>query len=242
MKVFRIILFFAIFMGSAAPADALIDLFTIYNKRNRTIDEIIMNTLDTPENRWQRIRAPINEDYKSWCAYAPKGEVRGDEKIQFRLHEFHYAKHPKIHTLNDIYVAEQELAETEQNSGITEKSDVKGAVTRKRLFNKVLLVSKNENTICYEKVTLSSEQDGIKTEGQKDIFGKYKGGEISYTSPEKINEVPLAYLLYWTIDLGGGEFRRYSYWLEGKNPTQEEKTYLIQLFQYMENQIKNVPS
>lgn len=46
----------------------------------------------------------------------------------------------------------------------------------------------------------------------------------------------------WIVDLGNGKFRRYKYHTKYENLKDHEKTFWLQLFHYMEEQIKNVSS
>jgi hypothetical protein len=57
---------------------------------------------------------------------------------------------------------------------------------------------------------------------------------------ESVKDNPVEYRLIWIIDVGLGNFRRYIFLTRKKKPTDEEKNYLLELFKYMEAQIKHV--
>jgi hypothetical protein len=60
----------------------------------------------------------------------------------------------------------------------------------------------------------------------------------TYNSSDKVSQK--LHEIYLIVDLGGSNFRNYTYGTKYENLTEEQKTFWIQLFRYMEDQIKYV--
>ena len=77
------------------------------------------------------------------------------------------------------------------------------------------LISRTDNEMCYECIYQLNPQ----------IRNNFKEHSIEMMK-----------------DLGNGEFRHYAYGVKYRFLTEEEKAHFLKLFEYMEAQIKNVPS
>jgi hypothetical protein len=191
MKKIKISIFIALFMCMALPnAEALLDIFIVYGKRNNAIEKIILEALNTPTKEWERIRVPIPEKYESDSSYAPKGSDRKDPSTAFFFSECYFAKHPTLHTLDDLY-----------------SNSIVGS-----LYVSFKPIFRDEKTVAFEIVN-SSNKASLKEHTVK-----------------------------WIVDLGGSNFRAYTYRTKYENLREEEVTFWLDLFKYMEEQIKHVKS
>lgn len=191
MKKIKICLFITLLLFIATPkAEALLDIFTVYGKRNNTIEKIILEALNTPKKEWVRTRVPIPEKYESSSTYAPKGLDKRNPSTCVFFEELYLAKHPTLHTLNDLYCDE----------------------AMKFPYFSCQVLYQDEKTLSFE-ICKRSNQIAERE-----------------------------HLVGWIVDLGKGNFRMYTYRTQYENVKEEEKTFWLQLFQYMEEQIKNVPA
>lgn len=219
-------------MAFPPKAEAIFDIFTVYGKRNNTINEIILEALSTPDNKWQRTRAPIQDRPIAWASY---GQL-GDSSKSFEYQELHFTNHPKTRTLEDLRKEAEELPKKPCGESTSHFAD--GTVSRARGFYTTQFFTNTPHSFCHEEVKWRAEQK-VKYTSTTNIMGQTTE-QYTELEPEVIQNPPLEYSLYMTVDLGQGEFRRYVFKLTKKIPSEEEKTYLTQLFQYMESQIAHV--
>ncbi len=226
-----------VFIVSTQNMEAFLDIFTTHGKRNNQIDAIIREALDTANNKWKRSLVPIPEEFESTCAYIPEHEERKTSKVVFNFSELHHAKHPKIQTLNDFLLDDQKTAE-KIGSIIMKNHNRDRTVTKERSSCTTKLISHTEKAILFEFLKFNAKQN-CKSISKQNLFGE-REEEIVCIGPEIISEIPSEYYITWIVDLGEHEFRQYLFWTKDRQPTEAERTYLLELFQYMEAQIKNV--
>jgi hypothetical protein len=220
--------------------EALLDIFTVYGKRNNQIKSIICETLSNFKTKWIRVRSPIteNDGFSTWSVYRKEqDENANNPELELYFSEFHYGKHPTIQTLNQIFETEKKLAKLEIGKKCT---DNRGNMSIYRVHINFDLIDQNENNLLYDQAFFSSEQK-MKYVDKKPLFGPATE-EIISEEPEVIEKTPSTYQLIWVIDLGNREFREYRFVVSRKVPTPEERSYMIQIFQKIETRIRNVQS
>lgn len=222
-------------IGFTPKAEAFLDMFVVYGKRNNQINEMILEALSTPRSSWKRVRVPVTEEYESYSTYIPGSSNEDDSKKQFFFTELRHAKHPSLHTLNDLFKNDNKSVEKinsekpkiiHNSNKIIEVSAVSSANT----------ISSEENSIAYEITTINRKRDGV-VKYSTNFMGE-SNSEFTFNDPAK--EDLKEYNLIWTIDLGNRNFRNYMFRSKDTIPTPEEKKYLLDLFRYMEAQIANV--
>lgn len=239
MKRAICLILMAIFTSNPTQAEAFLDIFSSGNKHDRSISEIVLKSLDSPDVKWIWIKPPKNEKYKNTNVYVPEKEIQNEERVMLRLVEFHLSKHPRMHTINDLFLEDKKLFNKESKPVVKNQTDY--FANLEKAFNKVEIVFQNENSICYEvQCLLSSQKVKIEPEETKISGDYFIFASMIPDGPETI--LPVIYVLNWIVDIGGGEFRKYSYALKEYKPSEEEKNNLIELFKYMEERIKSVPS
>jgi hypothetical protein len=100
-KILSLMIFCLIF--SSSKTEAINDIFIVYSKENNTMKNIIIEALDTQTKKWERIAAPIPEEFWSTSTYTPINSNHQDPSEGFFFEDLHLAKHPKLHSLNDLY-------------------------------------------------------------------------------------------------------------------------------------------
>jgi hypothetical protein len=145
-------------------------------------------------------------------------------------------KNSSFSSLDDFLLkAQKEAEEKGLREAILHKGN--GDVTKSRAVETINIISREPHSLCFE---IHQYRASKKAKTRINAFGE----EIDIISdePEVLSETPLQYTLAWIIDLGSGNFRKYHYWAQDRTIQKEDKEHIIELFKYMEDQIKNVPS
>lgn len=245
MKKLKIGLILTLLLTIATPAHAFFESINpsvlLYGKRSQTIDSIILNSLSTKDNVWIRTKVPYPDKINTWSRYSQECDDRENPKRKFIFSELNYGKSEKYRTLDDFIVKSHDSLK-EVNSCERINYDKDGKPVKKSFLSKVNTVSKEAKEICLEVILYKVSQPLIQTKPTYDIFGNQTEGVSIAGGEECIDEIPTNYILYWIVDLGESKFRQYSYELSDRNPSEEEKTCIVNLFKHLEEQIKKVPS
>lgn len=220
--------------------EALLDIFTVYGKRNNQIKSIIYETLGTQNTKWVRVRSPITESdgLCTWSVYRKEQDENAENpELELYFSELHYSKHPSIRTIDQIFECEKKINEIEAGKKCT---DNRGNMLTYRVRININLIDQNDRAVLYDIAHFVSEQK-MKYVEKKSLFGPTID-EIISVEPEVIEKTPQVYQLIWVVDVGNGEFREYRFVVKGKVPTPEERNYMVHLIQKIEERIKNVQS
>lgn len=209
-------------------------------KRNEKVISTVLKSLETENSKWKHVEGPCGPTrYKVWTYYSPESEPKNREKILFKWTEYHYGKHLPSHTLKDFYIEVESIINTNNASPHSKcrSSNGDGTHSMSTCTSKSNLISNLENILCYETSRMIVTQTVQKVTSKPNFLGQTTEEIIPSGNVESKRD---GYRLVMIVDLGGGEFREYSYWAEEIIPSDEEKAYLLRLFKYVEAQIKNV--
>lgn len=219
MKKFRLLLVFMTLLLSVR-AEAIFDSFAIfYGKKNNEIHQIILRSLDTREKKWKLTRAPhddkdggISSEYRE----------NNNNKSYLIFSTFDGGKKQIFRTGTELFMRYKEKAEKFPGTWVNNYAN--GRTEKTKSFVSIKMVSSDEQTICFEQYI--SEQDITDDENPGDV--KIRQGK---DQDHSINLI---------VDLGDGRLHWYVYGAQKRLIPPEEKAYIIELFKYMEAQIKNV--
>jgi len=236
-KITHVLLICFCIFGFVPKADALFEIFTAFTKRTRTINELLLEALSTPNASWKRLGMPFVGDYETSSTYIPSSVSPDHYNTWFEFAEKNHSKHPSIRTLTAFF--EEDKAASQKIT--TEKHRI--YEDRSQCFESHYVKTANqmlsdENSITYEITGLMKKREGtVKT--STDFMGATNKVR---DFPETFSEKLVEYSLIWVVDLGNQNFRTYTYKSVETLPTAEEKKYLLDLFKYMEGKVQNVQS
>lgn len=208
-----------------------------YGKRGRALDAIISKAFSSKDNFWIRKDYSEQED-ETWTSYSPEYANNKYPGRNFTLSEYNYTKYKDYNILLCISYVKGWLKSFDSYS--QEYINKSGELIKRTIEYKLNTLSENENNICFESILYEVSQKCLKNKTTTDLFGNEKEGELIPQGEPKIE--PERYTIYWVENLGNGKFRQYSYYMREQIATEEEKTFLVELFKKMEEQIKKIPS
>lgn len=217
VKMLTLIASLAILTAPIAQAEAFWDVFS--KTREQKIDDIIIKSLESSDVKWVKIESPsiIKTEYNKRTLYTPEQDTWNEKRTLFGFEEFNLAKHPKCRTLSDLVKADIIVFNRESNP-VVEK-DLDNKLVQKKFITNINIIPLDGKSYC-------SEVQNV----------------LSISGPEKINNALIDYAWFWTVDIGGGKFRKYNFQFSEKIPSVEERMDIIDFFKYLESQIQNVPS
>lgn len=228
MKSIKLIALIAILITPLTRAEAVWDIFL--NKHEKSIDNIILNTLDKPDVKWIRAQGPSNGKYSSRSLYILEKEMWDEERsVIFGFEEFYVSKHPEYRTLKDFIYVDKLVFN--QKSETKVQKDVDGNLFLRRFICTGEILLETEESFCTEIQGFVCDRDINNSKDKKNLHG-----------PEIIPEIPVDYSLCYTVDAGGKNFRKYSFQFLQKKPSEDEKKQIVEFFKSLEGQIQNVPS
>lgn len=228
-KLIKLIILTATLTVPLFKAEAFLDVLVLTD-HEKSIDKIIIDSLQTSGTKWVRLGYPTLGEYSSRSVYVPKKDMWKENKTIFGFEEFYISKHPEFQTLDDMIMVDKLLFNQKSEAKI--EKDIDKKLNLKRLITKGEIFFQDEKSFCTEVQCLISEREVNKTaKDRNNIYG-----------PEIIHSIPVDYCLAWTVDLGEGNFRKYNFQYSEKKPSEEEKIQMINFFKYLEDRIQNVQS
>lgn len=224
--------------------DAINDNSARYGKHGRAVNNVLKTALSTNAHKWDQPDLPINTDLCIQYTFFPETELdnKKNSKRTFIFSELAYAKHKKYHTLDDLVVEVKDELRIWDDYKYRQEARENHEYIRHTFQHEVTLIDKNKNSICFESTLFSVNQRFFEAEGLEDIFGNITEKTSTPKGEKIISQIPTEYVLNFVVDLGGSKFRKYTYKLRDYQPTEEDKTRLLNLFKNMEEQIKKIPS
>lgn len=211
-----------------------------YGKRGRALDAIVSNTLSTKNNVWVRKNYSSELETETMIDYTPENaDIKYPER-KFTLFEFNFKKYQNYNLMNFVNYVKNGLKDFDTYSRVSNNRN--GDLIKHTIEYKINIISETENDICFEEIIFGVSQKCLETKATLDFLGNVKQSELILQGDPKIDEVPERYTVYWAVNLGNGKYRQYSYCMREKIATEEEKTFLVDLFKKMEEQIKKIPS
>lgn len=215
------------------------EVLSSMEKRNNSINRIILRSFRNPDFKWIRIGEPNSDEYGTKSTYTLENEIDDDVKTLFCFEEMHLINHPEIHTLSDLF--ENSKKNFSYELGI--ERDLDGNPFLVKAFYKFNIISQKEKSVCYERRCLVSERKLKVNADEKNISDEFLAiGEYSFDGPGTVWENPAYYSVSWIVDLGGGEFRKYDYGFGNEMPSEEDIKQFMKHFKLLEAEIKHVSS
>ncbi len=222
------------------PLKGFLRSFLPYAKHDDQIAAILTEALNSSGAKWRRVGKVVEDVPEVRTSYSPESEPYGNEKIAVTFSELHYAKHKTCRTLDDFYSNAENLAkEVNTPSKPYIRQNRQGETLSSTESCQLTIISRTENALCYESKRQITTKKFQKQATKPNFMGQVQE-ELIPCEGAADEVTPSGYYLYMIVDCGGGEFRRYIYSTEKMTPTEAERNYLLQLFEYMEAQIKNV--
>ncbi len=210
-----------LFLAVTSRTEAFFDMFVTYGKQNNQIDAIIQKALDTPDQKWKRTLVPVEDNEgEILCAYSPEHENKNNPEHSFALSRFKDNKKTQ-NTGSSLFSIAKSKAEKLTATVTTHGSE---KLKKVKYTCPLLMIPNDENTICYETFLC-----------QQELSDENNPGPVIYQANHYQKHA-----ICWILDFGGGKIRTYQYRVYRRLIQPEEKAYILELFKYMEAQLKNV--